>query len=305
MAVENLLQARFGLPSGDRMAISKELAAFPNEEALTNNFLLPLLRRLGFTIVVNYHGKREFGKDLVFGEIDRFHHVRYHGLQAKHVASVGKESVHGLIQDCDEAFAKDFTHRQTGQDHKIGSFYAVNGGSISDEARDFFFASLRPKHGDNIRLLSGSDLVALDRSATISCVESWREFLVGLLIEMKYNDRVLQSVIPLLQGIVQGDGHGVQYPPFRLRTNATESYLRRPFMPNDLPVEVVERFWAVGTAFNRELDKAGASPLHTVVSIKIPAANALEITSQLSQDAATLTQAINRTLLALGPLAAM
>ena len=33
--------------------------------------LIPLLQRLGFSLVFNYHGRAEFGKDLIFAEVDR------------------------------------------------------------------------------------------------------------------------------------------------------------------------------------------------------------------------------------------
>jgi len=40
-----------------------------------DQFVMPLLVRLGFGLVVNYHGAREFGRDVIFGEVDRFGHV--------------------------------------------------------------------------------------------------------------------------------------------------------------------------------------------------------------------------------------
>jgi len=32
-------------------------------------FVMPLLIRLGFGVVVNYHGQREFGRDVIFGDV--------------------------------------------------------------------------------------------------------------------------------------------------------------------------------------------------------------------------------------------
>lgn len=287
------------------MPILDELTTFDNESGLIGRFLIPLLGRLGFSIIVNYHGTREFGKDLIFGEIDRFSHVRYYGLQAKYLPSIGKQAAHDLVQDCEEAFAKDFTHPQTGQQHKISSFYAVNAGSISNEARDFFFSTLRGKHADNVRLIDGKDLLALDRSVAISRIESGRESLMGLFIEASYNEDILQRVIPALDGINKSDGHNIQYPPLRLRVNAVASYLLKPFLVTDIPFDIIERFWSMGTAFNRVLNEAGVSPLHTVVSIKVPAANALQITSQLTQDLMALKQSVVKALAKLGPLASM
>ena len=85
------------------MAIPAEFA-FANEDAFVQNFLIPLLRRLGFSLVVNYHGRTEFGKDLVFAEVDRFGHVRYHGLQAKYEARISLNGIEDLIRDCKQAF---------------------------------------------------------------------------------------------------------------------------------------------------------------------------------------------------------
>ena len=52
------------------MAVPVELRTFENEADFRDRFVMPLLHRLGFSVVVNYHGQR-------FGEIDRFGHVLY------------------------------------------------------------------------------------------------------------------------------------------------------------------------------------------------------------------------------------
>ncbi len=70
------------------MAIQPALSAFVDEAQFRDRFLIPLLQRLGFAIVVNYHGDQEFGKDIVFGEIDRFGTVVYHAMQAKRAESI-------------------------------------------------------------------------------------------------------------------------------------------------------------------------------------------------------------------------
>ena len=92
------------------MALSPELAAYSDEDDFVQRFLVPLLGRLGFGIVVNHHGQSEAGMDLIVGEIDRFAHVRYHGIQAKFENSISKSASHGLVQDATEAFADEFTH---------------------------------------------------------------------------------------------------------------------------------------------------------------------------------------------------
>jgi len=59
-----------------------------SEENFIQKLLKPLLQRLGYYSVRDYHGSREFGKDLVFAEVDRFAEISYHGLQAKYEDSV-------------------------------------------------------------------------------------------------------------------------------------------------------------------------------------------------------------------------
>ena len=59
---------------------------FEDEGAFREQFLIPLFLRLGFSTVMNYHGNREFGKDLILGDVDRFQHVVYFGVQAKYVS---------------------------------------------------------------------------------------------------------------------------------------------------------------------------------------------------------------------------
>ena len=287
------------------MSIPSELAGFRNEDDFVQRFLVPLFRRVGFEIIANYHGKREFGRDLLVGEIYRLSHVRFHGVQAKYEASIGKEAMHGLIQQCDEAFVTPFSHPQTGQVQRISSFYAVTAGSVSDEARELFFASLHPRHADNVRILDGKTLLALDRFAVITWSESVRELLDGLLQECRFAVRVLDYLVPELERIYQSDGNGVSYPALRLRVNATAAFLIKPLLFASLPINTVEQFWSMGTAINQAIDQAGASPLHTVVSIKQPAIGALQLVPLLRENIRVIAAHVEQSLAQLGSLAAL
>ena len=287
------------------MPIPAELAPYQDEDAFVQRFLIPLFRRVGFEIVANYHGKREFGKDILVGEVDRLSNIRFHGIQAKYEASIGKEAVHELIRQCDEAFATPFTHPQTGHSQRISSFYAVTAGSVSDEARDLFFASLHPRHADNVRILDGKSLLALDRFAVLGRVESAREPLLGLLHECRFSALVLDKAVPMLEQIQAGDGNGVVYPTVRIRVNASAAFLVRPLQFARLDLAQVERFWSHGQAFNLALDQATSSPLHTVVSVKLPAARALQLVPYLRESMGQIGTQVEAVLSELGPLAAL
>ena len=66
-----------------------------------DTFVMPLLIRLGFGVVMNYHGQREFGRDVIFGDVDRFGHVVYYGMQIKYESSISLGDSHSLIQDAE------------------------------------------------------------------------------------------------------------------------------------------------------------------------------------------------------------
>jgi len=285
------------------MPIPAELSAYRDEDDFVQRFLVPLFRRVGFEIVANYHGKREFGKDLLVGEIDRLSHVRFHGVQAKYEASIGKEAAHELIRQCDEAFVTPFTHPQTGHTQRISSFYAVTAGSVSDEARELFFASLQTKHADNVRILDGKSLLALDRFAVISRNESARERLLGIFHECRYSSAALEKAVPMLERIRDGDGNGVVYPSIRLRANAATTFLANPLVFAKVDLVEVERFWSHAHAFNLALDQATTSPLQTVVSVKQPAIRALNHVPPLRECVARLAGQVEAALTQLGPLA--
>ena len=44
------------------MTIPNTLSQFTDEADFRDRFVIPLLHRLGFSVVVNYHGQREFGR---------------------------------------------------------------------------------------------------------------------------------------------------------------------------------------------------------------------------------------------------
>src|SRR5262249_52359353 len=130
------------------MAIPAQLTyQGPNREfQFRDLFVMPLLVRLGFGVVANNHGKREFGRDVVFGDVDRFGHVVYYGMQIKYESSISLSDSHSLAQDAEQATHNPFKHPQTGREEYISCFYVANAGDISDEARHNFF-SIVPRRG--------------------------------------------------------------------------------------------------------------------------------------------------------------
>jgi hypothetical protein len=224
---------------------------YSNEADFVQRFLIPLLQRLGFSVVVNYHGSREFGKDLIFAEVDRFANIRYHGLQAKYVESIGINDIEDLINDCRQAFANPFRHPHTGATERINTFYAVNGGSISDAARDHFFNSLAHPYGGGLRLLDGVSMLALDRRAVLTSVQNIRGLLLGMLLELRYNARMTPHFVKRMEARLS---EHAPIPAERYRLNAIESYLQSLTLSEQISTEIVESYWQSGRTAMRILD---------------------------------------------------
>jgi hypothetical protein len=232
------------------MPIPKEFS-YESEQDFTARLLIPLLTRLGYATVLNYHGVSEFGKDLIVGEFDRFSHARYHAIQVKYVDSIGLSASEDLIRDCSQAFKNPFRHPQTGESHFISSFYVINGGSFSDQAITHFFATTRPSYGDNARLLDGKALLQLDRSAAIVGVDRLRSSLAGVRLELFYNERAVSYICDALTRSLKEAGG---FPMQRLRADAALRLLENPpaGMADDLAL--LQEYWQYVTIFNRIVD---------------------------------------------------
>lgn len=267
------------------MAFPAELKSYNNEEHFTDDFLIPLLQRLGFSIVVNFHGASEFGKDIIFGEIDRFGHVVYHGLQAKYVPSISLSASDELIEDAKQAFNNPFTHPQTGQTERISTFFACNGGTISDQATTHFFNSLQPIHGANVRILDGKALVALDRLAALNSGAFVKERLSGLLLEIRYNRMTTVLSAKRMSEFLDGGS-----PPMaRFRLVATEAVLAQPILLIEDFVNALHRYWGRCNVFNNLLDGASA-PLANVEFRRNQIRTATELLGTIEQDACKISE---------------
>jgi len=271
---------------------------FDSEDHFIETFVVPLLNRLGYSLVLNYHGTSEFGKDLIIGGFDRFSHVRYDAIQVKYKPSIGLSDADDLIRDCHQAFKNPFRHPQTGQDHRISTFYAINGGSISDQSRTHFFASVQANYGDNARLLDGKALIQLDRSATVIGVEPVRSILSGILLELQFNAQVVGHVCEGLEHMLDADG---PYPMQRLSSEATSSFLQRPNTSLIQHIGLLQQYWQSVTMFNRIVDSIGTS-LSAGDYRKGRAEGAYQVRDHINGMANQLAPLVSAQLVQLGPL---
>lgn len=221
------------------MPISKELD-YANEDDFNQRYVIPLLHKLGYSVVANFHGSAEFGKDLIFAEIDRFGHVCFNAIQTKYVP-IGRDAMEGLVLDCKQAFVNEFTHPQTGSKERISRFYVVNGGSISDQAIDHFFSSITPIYGANARVLQGRDLLVLERWAAPKPNNSIVEKLTGVVLEVRFNQRQLHDMHKQMEQQVEANSK--IYIPTSVKLHAVNTFLASPPIVDPIVIDALEKYW--------------------------------------------------------------
>jgi len=285
------------------MALSEELKKFENESTFIDQFLIPLLHRIGFSVVVNYHGSREFGKDIVVGYIDQFGHVVYQGVQAKFERSISLGSIESVIKDANQSFNNPFNHPQTGSNERISTFYFANAGSISEEARTHFFNSLSNPLGGNVRLLDGKALVYLDRWATFNRGQFVIERLSALLFEIRNNNLFSVRIENFLEEYISEDG---SYPMHRLVLADVMGYLETPAIYQSiLSINDVQAYYRQCSMFNAVIDSAGVSFGSKEFRIK-RVESAIKLAPKIRDMGKNIDIAISRLLAELGrPLAGL
>jgi hypothetical protein len=221
-----------------------------------DNFVMPLLVRLGFGVVVNIHGQREFGRDIIFGEVDRFGHVVYYGMQIKYNSSISLSDSHELILDAEQATYNPFEHPQTGRKEYISCFYVANAGDISEPARTNFFSTVVRRGIRDARLLDGNALLLLDKAASLNRNANLQERLTGLLQEIRRNRTILPILAVTLQAYAD-DPSTNPSPMQRCRNSASGAYLNAPFSIPNLPIDLVDQYWEMVRMLNDIIDSVG------------------------------------------------
>lgn len=170
--------------------------SYKDESLFRNTFVKPLLNKLGFFLVTDYHGRREFGKDFVFSELHRFGGIRNYAAQIKHERKIGLgKIIDELLTDALQAFSNPFTLADSKTEAYISAFYIFNSGYITDEAKDDLINRLRKTHyGENVYLLGAERLDSLNRWATFQNDQNIRQRLSGLKNQLFINIQIWNSI---------------------------------------------------------------------------------------------------------------
>lgn len=134
-----------------------------HEEGFREEFIKPLLVRMGFVGISNKHGINEFGKDYVFSELDMFGQFRHMIIQAKHEEKINQgKKVDDLITQIKQCFYVPYTLATSPTEQRfVSAVYVFNSGEITDNAETQIRNSLPREFASNTRFLGGHYLETL------------------------------------------------------------------------------------------------------------------------------------------------
>ncbi len=107
-----------------------------NEKEFTLRTVLPILRKLGFQNVKYNHGKREYGRDVLFSRITEFYEFEHWAAQVKFVdISGGVDSeIDEILGQIDDAFKMPFYDLYTKQKQRISKLAIIVSGKFTENA---------------------------------------------------------------------------------------------------------------------------------------------------------------------------
>ena len=134
----------------ERLLEGEELSSeiLDNEMKFVIELLLPLFRNMGFIDVKYNHGKREFGKDITFSEIDRFGVRRNYGVQVKTGELSGKAGaeIDKITAQIEDAFSMSYIDTTSREKRYISDLIVAISGRFADNAKDKIMEKIKRRN---------------------------------------------------------------------------------------------------------------------------------------------------------------
>lgn len=107
-----------------------------DEQDFTLSVVIPLLRKLGFSNVRYNHGRREFGKDIIFSRKTEFGDFEFWGAQVKYddISGGANSEIDLIISQIDDAFKVPFYDVYTKRKERISKLLMVISGRYTENA---------------------------------------------------------------------------------------------------------------------------------------------------------------------------
>jgi hypothetical protein len=134
-----------------------------NEKDLAKRIVVPLLRNMGFTSVQYVCGTDEFGRDIIFCELDKFNNARWMGAQVKAfrihgTSSRSKGNVQEIVNQIQEAFSNPFYDTSSNREDYVNGMYVITSKEITAKAK----SSIKNRFkNQNVHFVDGQKLQEL------------------------------------------------------------------------------------------------------------------------------------------------
>jgi hypothetical protein len=153
-----------------------------DEAKFTTKFVIPLLRKIGFSRIRYTHGSDEYGRDVIFFDKDRFGmpmvcacQVKIGDIKGTQKRKIQEDIVPQLLEGINTSY-KDI---ETGEIHKIQRMYLIISGTLKGTAKEQINSRLGNE--PNIFLL---DFQSLD---VLSCGDGYETFFMFRSPGSKYS----------------------------------------------------------------------------------------------------------------------
>lgn len=135
---------------------------YANESLFSKEIIAPLLRNMGFKKIVYHHGHREYGKDFIFSEMDKFGNYVHYAMQVKAGDVNGKVNgqIDELIGQIDDAFKIPFK-RENEPDYYISGFYIVISGKFTENAIEKIRNKIPKEYLGSVQILDKDRVIEL------------------------------------------------------------------------------------------------------------------------------------------------
>ena len=107
-----------------------------DEQDFALSVVIPLLRKLGFSNIRYNHGRREFGKDIIFSRRTEFDDFEFWGAQVKYgdISGAANSDIDFVISQVDDAFKVPFYDLYTKRKERISKLLVVISGKFTENA---------------------------------------------------------------------------------------------------------------------------------------------------------------------------
>lgn len=148
-----------------------------NERDFTLRIVLPIIRKTGFQNVRYHHGKREFGRDVLFSRFTEFQELEHWAAQVKFgdVSGGAASEIDNMLGQIDDAFKMPFYDLYTRQQQRISKLVIIISGRFTENAIDKICEKIE-SHAirNNVVFLDGEKLQTLAERFAPSRRESSR-----------------------------------------------------------------------------------------------------------------------------------